>query len=150
MGIEGWLATNSFNLLSSVGIIGGLLFTAHSLRSEAKTRRVANLINITGSHRDVWKIYFNSPELARIFDGKADIVRQPVTQKEEVFVNMVIAHINTVFYAIQNELVIKNEGLRRDVAQFLLLPIPRTVWEKNKVVQNDDFIVFVESCRNWK
>jgi hypothetical protein len=30
------------------------------------------------------------------------------------------------------------------------LPIPRAIWEKVKVVQNDDFVAFVESCRNWK
>jgi len=46
--------------------------------------------------------------------------------------------------------VVKVEGLRRDIAQFLSLPIPREVWEKIKVLQNDDFVAFVESCRNWK
>lgn len=150
MGIVGWFAHNAFELLSAVGIIGGLCFTALSFRSEAKTRRVANLISITGSHREVWKLYFNSSELARVFDSKPDIAKRPVTQKEEIFVNMVIAHISTVYYAIQNDLVIKQEGVRRDVAQFLLLPIPRRIWEKIKVVQNDDFAAFVESCRNWK
>lgn len=150
MGIWEWLTANSFDLLSAVGIIGGLFFTAHSLRAEAKTRRVANLISITGSHREVWKLYFNSPELARVFDVKADTIRQPTTQKEEAFVNMVIAHISTVYYAIQNDLVVKQEGVRRDVAQFLSLPIPRTIWDKIKVVQNDDFMEFIESCRNWK
>jgi len=39
------------------------------------------------------------------------------------------------------------EGLRRDIAQFLSLPIPRDVWNKIKNVQNDDFVAFVESCR---
>ena len=49
MGIWGWLAENSFNLLSAVGIIGGLCFTAHSLRSETKTRRIANLLALTAA-----------------------------------------------------------------------------------------------------
>jgi hypothetical protein len=150
MGIWGWLANNSFSLLSAIGIIGGLWFTALSFRSEAKTRRIANLINITGSHRDVWKVYFNSPDLVRVFDGRANISKHPINQKEEIFVNMVIAHIATVFYAMKNELVIKQEGLRRDVAQFMSLPIPSAIWGKNKVVQNDDFVAFVESCQNWK
>jgi hypothetical protein len=150
MGLLHWKAENSFNLLSAAGIIGGLAFTAVSFRSEAKTRRIANLIDITGSHRAVLKMYFDSPDLARVFDGEADIAVQPISQAEEIFVNILIAHINTVFYAMQNELVIKQEGLRRDVAQFLALPIPAAIWEKIKVVQNDDFVVFVESCRNWK
>ncbi len=150
MGIWGWLANNSFNLLSAVGIIGSLWFTAVSFRSEARTRRIANLINITGSHRDVWKLYFESSDLVRVFDDHADIAKRAITQNEEIFVNIVIAHLNAVFYAMKNELVIKQEGLRRDVAQFLALPIPTAIWEKNRVVQNDDFVAFVESCRNWK
>ena len=64
MGIWDWLADNSFNLLSAVGIIGGLWFTALSFRSETKTRRIANLISITDGHREIWKLYLNSPELA--------------------------------------------------------------------------------------
>lgn len=150
MGIEGWFSDNVVNLLTAIGIIGSLWFTALSFRSEAKTRQVANLINITGSHRDVWKLYFDSPDLARVFDTKADVLKHPVTQKEEILVNIVIAHINSVFYAIQNGLIIENEGLRRDVTQFLLLPIPRAIWDKIKIVQNDDFAAFIESCQNWK
>ncbi len=63
---------------------------------------------------------------------------------------MVIQHLNTVYYAMNDQLVVKVEGLRRDIAQFFSLPIPREVWEKIKVLQNDDFVAFVESCRNWK
>jgi len=44
----------------------------------------------------------------------------------------------------------KVEGLRRDVAQFFALPITREVWGKIKVLQNDEFVAFVESCQNWK
>ena len=63
---------------------------------------------------------------------------------------LVIQHANGVYQAMQNGLVIKPEGVRRDVSSFFSLPIPKTVWEKVKVLQNDDFAAFVESCRNWK
>jgi hypothetical protein len=56
-----WLAENWFNLFSSAGIMGGLWFTAVSLRSETKTRRVANLLTITANYREVWKEFFHSP-----------------------------------------------------------------------------------------
>lgn len=150
MGIWGWLAEHSFDLLSAVGIISGLWFTAVAFRFDGKMRRVANLISITTNHREIWRQFLNSPDLGRVFDGKADILRHPIEKREEIFVNMVIAHINTVFYAMRNDLLISNEGLRRDVSEFLQLPIPRAIWEKIKVVQNDDFVRFVESCRNWK
>jgi hypothetical protein len=38
-----WISENWFNLFSAVGIIGSLWFTAVSLRSDTKTRRIANL-----------------------------------------------------------------------------------------------------------
>src|SRR5580700_4367777 len=150
MEILGWLANNSFNLLSAMGVIGSLLFTAISLRSATNTQRIANLLSITANHREVWKVFLNHQELVRVRDASADTTEHPITQAERVFVNMVIQHINSVYYAMNDQLVVKVEGLRRDVAQFFSLPIPREVWERIKVLQNDDFVAFVESCRNWK
>ena len=150
MGIWGWLANNSFSLLSAVGIIGGLWFTAISFRSETKTRRVANLLSDTANQREIWKIFLTDKQLVRVLDPLANTRNQPVTPAERLFVVMMILHINTVFSATQNELLIKMEGWSRDIADFLSLPIPRDVWENIKAVQNDYFTAFVESCRNWK
>lgn len=150
MEIGEWLSQNWFNLVSVAGIISGLWFTAISLHSETKTRRIANLLTITGNHREIWQEFIYHPELARILDATADPARKPVTREEEIFVNLVIAHINSVFYSIKDELVIELQGLRRDVWWFFSLPVPKAVWEKTKLIQNDDFVAFVESCRNWK
>ena len=150
MEIGGWASQNWFNFFSAAGIISGLLFTAHSLRSETKTRRIANLLTITANHREIWKEFLNNPKLARVRDANADTAKQPVTDAERVFVTFVILHMSSVFHAMSDQLVVKVEGLRRDIAQFFSLPIPRAVWEQIKVLQNDDFVAFVESCRNWK
>lgn len=149
MGSLHWLTENWFTLLNAVGVIGGLFFTGHSLRSETKTRRIANLLSLTQGHRDIWKQVFTHPQLSRILDPNADI-SSPVTREEEIFVNLVIQHLSVVFHAMRDELTIKPEGLRRDVAFYFSLPIPHAVWEKLKVLQNDKFIAFVEQCRNWK
>jgi hypothetical protein len=61
-----------------------------------------------------------------------------------------IQHINSVYYAMSDQLVVKYEGLRRDIAQFFSLPIPQAVWERMKVFQNDALVRFIEECRNWK
>ena len=143
-----WLIDNWFNLFSSVGIIGGLWFTAFSLHSETKTRRIANLLSITANHREVWKEFLRSPELARVIDPSADVTKQPVTRAEELFVGLVISHVNSVFYAAHDKLVIQWEGWRRDIGQFLSLPIPKAVWTKTKLLQNQDFAAFIESSLN--
>jgi hypothetical protein len=150
MGIWGWAGENAFELISAVGVIGGLLFTAISLRDESKTRRIANLLSITANHRELWKTMLGNAELKRIHDTSADLAKQPVTAAERIFVNLVIQHIHSVYRTMNDHLVVNVQGLRRDVAQFFSLPIPRMVWEQIKVVQNDDFVSFVESCRNWK
>jgi hypothetical protein len=150
MEIGGWVSQNWFNLFSVIGIIAGLWFTAFSLRSETKTRRIANLLTITANHREIWKEFLNNPKLARVRDAAADTAKQPVTDAERVFVNLVIQHINSVYYAMSDQLVVKYEGLRRDIAQFFSLPIPKSVWEKMKVFQNDALVRFIEECRNWK
>jgi hypothetical protein len=80
-----------------------------------------------------------------VIDPTADVAKQPVTPQEELFVGQVISHINSVFYATNDDLVIEWEGLRRDVAQFLSLPIPKAVWTKSQLLQNRDFAAFIES-----
>jgi hypothetical protein len=145
MGIGDWFLQNGFNLLSAGGVITGLWFTAYSLRSDTKTKRIANLLTITANHRELWKEYLNNPNLARVRDTVANTTKHPVTDQEHLFVIMVILHINTAYYAMGDDLVIKLEGLRRDVAQIFARPVPKEVWEKVKQFQNDDFVKFVES-----
>lgn len=150
MGGLRWIIENGFTLLNAVGVVGGLLFTGISLHSETKTRRVANLLTLTQNHRALWSEYFRNPQLTRVLDATADRSKHPVNRDEEIFVNLVIQHLSSVFHALRDELVVKPEGLRRDVWWFFSLPIPRCVWEQAKVLQNDAFVAFVEQCRNWK
>ena len=69
----GWIAQNWFNILSSIGIIGSLLFTGISLRSETTTRRIGNLLLLTQSQRELWSELFSHPRLARVLEPKADV-----------------------------------------------------------------------------
>ena len=145
-----WLGQHWFELLNAAGVVGGLLFTAVSLRSETQTRRIDNLLTITRNHRELWTELYRRPELARVLAEHADLVKQPFTREEELFVTLVVLQISSVYEALKSGLVIKQEGLRRDVWWFMSLPIPQAVWAKGKVLQNDDFVAYVEACRNWK
>ena len=140
-----WFVENWFNLLSATGIIAGLWFTAFSLRSETKTRRVANLLTITANHREIWKEFLDNPQLVRVRDAAANTAEQPVTDAEQIFVTLVILHTNSVYYTMSDQLVVEYEGLRRDIAQFFLLPVPNAVWTKTKLLQNQDFAAFIDS-----
>jgi hypothetical protein len=143
-----WIADNWVTLLNAVGVVGGLFFTATAVRLATKTQRIANLLALTSNHRAVWREFINNPKLARVLDPSANLTKKPVSPGEEEFVNMVVLHTSSVYESLKDELMIRQEGLNRDVRSFFSLPIPRAVWEKTKVLQNDDFVEFVESCRN--
>ena len=121
------------------------MFTAVSLRSETRTRRIANLLTVTGNYREIWKEYFHNPKLTRVLDTSVDVLTQPITPDEELFVGLIISHINSVFYATNDDLVVEWEGLRRDVGAFFSLPLPNAVWQRTKLLQNQDFAAFIES-----
>gem|GEM_PF-605707 len=141
-GVDNW-----FNVLSALGIISGLFFTATSARSESKTRQVANLLTITSNHREIWKDFYTRSDLARVLDPSANVLKQPITAAEEEWVKSAIFHVATVFYARTDSLLLRMQGLRMDVKGLLSFPIPAAIWEKIKPFQNADFVRFVEECR---
>lgn len=86
------------------------------------------------------------PELARVLDSSADTTLQPVTRGENEFVNMAIQQLFAAYQTMQNDLTIKPENIRNDVAEFFSLPVPAAVWRKAKPLQNLDFALFVDSA----
>ena len=141
-----YVAQNWFTLLSAAGVIATLLFTGISFRSEEKTRRVANLLILTQNHRELWAELFHSPKLRRVLDPSVDLSKKPITLNETIYVNMIIQHLNSAYATMENRLVIKADGVRRDVQQFFSLPIPKAVWAKMKSLNNPDFVDFVDRC----
>lgn len=142
-----WLIDNWAIEINALGVIGGLFFAAIAYRSEAKTRRIANLLTITANREHIWKRFYSRPELARVVEPSADLMKKPITPAEEEFITSVILHINSAYYAMKDDLVVKLEELRWDVGAFMSLPLPQAVWERTKKYQNQDFINFVEKCK---
>ena len=150
MGFLDWWGQNWFNLLQTIVLTGGLVFTGLALRDETRERRIANLLTLTENHREIWTNLFEFPELAHVLDESADLAKNPTNTKERLFVTLVIHHLHSTFQSMKNDLVIKPESLCRDVAAFFRLPIPGSVWTQLKHLQDDDFVAFVESCSESK
>lgn len=141
-----WLGDNWFVLLQGAGIIGSLLYTGISLRIDTKVRRVNNQFVIAEQHRAIWTQFYRWPELARILNAASDVTHSPITDDEDLFVTLVILHLNSVYYAMKDGMFLKPEGLRKDVASFFSLPIPRAIWERMKSLQDREFVKFVDAC----
>jgi hypothetical protein len=145
-----WFLENWFNIFSSIGIMGSFWVGIVALRSDIKTRQVTNLLVVTANYRGIWKDYFANPKLSRVLDANVDMKSQPVTPEEEFFVGQVIFHVSTFFYAAKDNLFVAQSGARRDIGEFFSLPIPGAVWDKSKLLQNQDFASFVESALKEK
>lgn len=146
MEIYHWIGDHGFSLLEAIGIICSLTFTGAAFCRDHRSRRIENLLNLTQNHREIWKELLRDQRLRRILDATVDPGPEPITREEEIFVTLVVQHLNFVFYAIRDELTIDPSGLRRDVRQFFSLPIPKRVWDELKGLQNREFVEFVEEC----
>lgn len=140
-----WVTQHWLDLLQSIGIVGGLLFTAISLRIDAKVRRVANLLTLTEHHRDLWTNIYQRPELSRVLNPAADLAQSPLTEEEELFVLLAVLHLGSAHRAMRQGMFAPPAGLRMDIQRFFSRPIPKIVWERIKALQDDDFVKFVET-----
>jgi hypothetical protein len=142
-----WINDNWFTLLQSAGIVGSLLLAAAALRLDEKTRRIGNLMAITKGHREIWSQLYERPELARVIDAEADLKQRKITREEELFIWFLILHLNSVYQALKNGVLLNLEGMHKDIGWFFSLPLPRMIWERAKFLQDADFVQFVEICR---
>ena len=109
-----------------------------------------NLLSITSNHRELWTELFRRPELRRVLDPAPDLECRPITVNEQLFVILLALHVSSVYEALKEDLLISQEGLRRDIWWIFSRPIPQIVWREIKVMHNDDFVDFLESCLNWQ
>ncbi len=141
-----WFRDNWFPVLQTVGIIGGLLFTAISIRQSTSARRTSDLLALTEQHRQLWNEVYSRPGLGRIYDEEADLLAAPVTIAEERFLNEVIVHFQTGWQLARQGSLITLEAMKADARTFFRLPIPRFVWQQTKAGREPKFVRFVEDC----
>lgn|ERR1043166_4586254 len=144
MGLFEWIAGNWFDLFQTFGIVGGFLFTASSLRIDAKVRQVQNLLRITEHHRSLWSRLLENPDLNRVTDPNPDLEKDPITPQERLFVLFVVLHLNAVFNAMRHGMFAAPGRIREDIRQFFAKPIPRFLWQQIKDLQDYDFVSYVE------
>src|SRR5262245_42311705 len=98
---------NWFVFLNSASIVAGLLFTAFSLRSEAKARQITNLLIVTQNHREIWTEIYRRPELARVLEATPNLKRRPISREEDLFVTLLVLHLSSSYHAMKSGVFIK-------------------------------------------
>src|SRR5436190_2739897 len=95
---------NWFDLLQSVFIIASFWLARISLRDETRQRRVANRLEITKQHREIWTLRLSNPELSRVQELAPDIDARPITSEEKSFVHMLILHLANCYRTARAEM----------------------------------------------
>lgn len=145
MGVFLWISKNWFDLLQTVGIVGGLLFTAYTARKENQGRKIENFIAIKQQHREIWTLPYEHSKLFRVLQTDVDLITKPISDEEELFVKLLILHLDMAHRAIKTGVLVKIEGLDKDIKGFFGAPIPQAIWRKIKRLQDQDFVKFVEA-----
>jgi hypothetical protein len=139
-----WLANNWVNLLQGIGIVGSLLFTGKALHQSAASMRLNAMLKLGEHHRDIWSEVHRRPELTRVLQETIDLISHPVTPAEEEFLNIILVHFQTGWEMTLNHGIGSLEAYRRDLLEFLSLPIPTHVWENTKQHRDPRFVEYVE------
>lgn len=129
-----------------MGIMGTGLFAGYAILKDEKARRIGNSIAIADQYVRIWRELYQHPELGRVLNAGANPEKEPVSDQEQLFVNMLINHLSIVFRAGKQREFVDIEGLDKDVRNFFRLPIPNTVWRDARPLQDKDFAAFVEMC----
>jgi len=142
----------------TIGILGGLITSSvalflnfYSTLRSVKTQKISNFQEITKSHREIWKLTIDKPELyERIFSNDVDLVQQPVTYTERLFLGLVFLHMSSAYSFAKHSNILEIEKMELDFSEILTFPIPRKVWSENKKYFNKDFVSFFENSGEEK
>jgi hypothetical protein len=137
-----WLDSNWFSLVQTVGIVGGLIFTASTIRENSKERRMSNMLTLSDRHRALWNEAVQRKELDRVFQPDADL-KNPTTITEEEFLNLAMIHYELGWRLAKSIGRDEARAQERDACNFFSLPLPRAFWEKSKGFRNQRFVRYV-------
>lgn len=141
--LHDFLLKNWFDLLQTVFIVVGFIFSYIALRNDIRASRFGHLLQLTQSYREIWAKTYDQPELARIKKTGIDLENNPITEVERRMVKEIILHIYVVYEAIENNQLDKSE-IAKDITDCLQLPIPNAVWQEVKTYHNKRFVSYID------
>jgi hypothetical protein len=135
----------SGGIVVSIGIgVYSVWIGAQNSRAASRAAQVRNLLDITQSHRDIWRRYQEQPGLERVMEFDVDATT--MTDAEFFFLRELILHVSASFEANRVGVLSPLEGMNLDVRSLLARPLPRAAWERLRPVQNAAFRDFIDKA----
>jgi len=141
-----WFRDNWFPVIQTLGIVGSLVFTALSIRQATNARKASDLLTLTEQHRHLWNEVYSRPGLTRIYEEKIDLLANPVTVAETLFLNEVIVHFHTGWQLSCHGSLLTLQAMKADARTFFKLPLPHAVWRQTTGTRDPKFVHFIDAC----
>lgn len=142
--LSSWLQQNVLNFVQTLAILVSITIAIIEFRKSARTNRLSTTLEITTSHRHLWSFALSDPDLSRVLLNDIDLKKEPITDKEKLFVTLLIAHVSYVFRAHQVGLYKIDEASMGDIARIFSLPIPNAVWSGLRIKYDKQFVNLVD------
>lgn len=134
------------DLTQTVAIVAALWFAYVQARHATRSARAASTFQMVNSHRDLWFKALDNPRLERIFASEANLVNDPISEAERIFVNALITHMYSVVTASKQGILDIPREWNAELQAFFSLPIPLQVWKENRQYYEDSFVKLVEEA----
>lgn len=143
------MSTPISEIIQNFGVLASLWFVALTFLKDRQDRQISNLFSVSDRGDALWDKVKGDPKLMRVLAYEADLSQPPTMEEEECLIR--------IFKLFQDGWRVASatdkdelECLARDIADFLKRPLPRAVWEHEKVFKNRRFVRFVaravEAC----
>jgi nitrate reductase gamma subunit len=141
----GWWWSHWHEVLETVGIVGGLLFTGVTLRRDLQARKIAEYLTQASQHRRLWSQLHRRPSLRRVLEPDRDLTLEPLQVEERRFLELVFTHFHTGWLIVRSGHSLVPMGvLAADAGHLFGLPAPAAVWNEVRGIHQAAFVAFVE------
>jgi len=145
LNIDGWK-----QIVEIGGTIAAIMFTGVALHIDARVRRAQTLIEITKQHRELWMYFDEHPKLARLFEQKRDLRRDPLTDPELRFANFLFLHLRATYGARRAKIHNLPEEVEDDWQELFSHPAVSAAWDRVKHLHDRDIVALVEGYRKQR
>jgi hypothetical protein len=141
----GWWWSHWHEVLETVGIVGGLLFTGVTLRHDLQARKIAEYLTQATEHRRLWSHLHRRPGLSRVLESNRDLNQEPLRVEERHYLELAVTHFHTGWLIAQSgHSLVPIAVLATDAGYFFALPAPAAVWREVRMMHQPEFVTFVE------
>lgn len=145
-----WFVENWFNLLQTAAIVFSIFFAVWTLLLSQKKDRISNYISLVQSHRDLWRMLIEHPELASVANGEAsrsrDFAEHPITDLERRFAIFRILHISMSYHLFRQGALPDSPKFSDEIKASFKNEILKRVWMEIRSYHDSKFVAFIDRC----